>query len=210
MHNAPLYLLQPHATRPSRGQQGGVVLIMALIMLVVISLMAVMSVRNASSSEGVNANVRQTQLANQAAETALRYCEDAVLNLVSSGTGTFNITSPPSSSTVAFDATYVKDYVAGTPTSMVASNWDSTTAANKILILPTSTVNRSGITSTFSRSPECMVERTVPATVTNTYSTNFIITARGFGPEVEAATSTRSRPTGSEAWMQSSLELTSD
>lgn len=209
MHNASLYLLPPRATRPHRGQ-GGVVLIMALIMLVVISMMAVMSVRNASSSEGVNANVRQTQLANQAAETALRYCEDAVLNMVSNGTGIFNITSPPNSSTVAFDATYVKDYVVGTPTSMVASNWDSTTATNKILVLPTSTVNRSGITSTFNRAPECMVERTVPVTVTNTYSTNFIITARGFGPEVAAAASTRSRPTGSEAWLQSSLELKSD
>ena len=62
-------------TRPRPAAQRGIVLIMALIMLVVISLLTAVSVRNATSSEGVNANVRQTQLAGQAAETALRYCE---------------------------------------------------------------------------------------------------------------------------------------
>ena len=189
-----------------RHAQGGVVLIIALIMLVLVSLMAALSVRNATSSEAVNANVRQTQSANQAAETALRYCEDAAINLVNSGTATFNISSPPSSTTVAFDASYVKDYVAGTPTSVVASNWDGATATFKILVLPTSSVNRSGITSTFSRPPECMVDRLVPSTATN-YSKSFSITARGFGPEVSAADSNRSRPTGTEVWLQSTIEL---
>ena len=185
--------------------QSGIVLIIALIMLVLVSFMAALSVRNATSSEAVNANVRQTQSANQAAETALRYCEDAVINMVNSGTVTFDISSPPSSTTVAFDASYVKDYVTGTPTSVVASNWDSATASYKILVLPTS-VNRSGITSTFSRPPECMVDRLVPSTAAS-YSKSFSITARGFGPEVSAADSSRTRPIGSEVWMQSTIEL---
>jgi type IV pilus assembly protein PilX len=207
----PQIPLQHRSQRPIR-TQGGVVLIMALIMLVVISLLAVMSVRNATSSESVNANVRQMQLASQSAETALRYCEDAVLNLVSVGTPTFNITSPPSSTTVAFDASYVQDVVysgtsttvLGTPTSMVAANWDSIASGNKILVLPDSTVNRSGITATFSRSPECMVERLSPST-SSTYSANFTITSRGFGPEVAAADSSRTRPVGSVVWLQSTI-----
>ena len=208
MHNATFYLLPPRATRPDRGQ-GGVVLIMALIMLVVISMMAVMSVRNASSSEGVNANVRQTQLANQAAETALRYCEDAVLGLIPTGVSTATFTSsPPASTTVTFSASYIDDFRT-TPLSISTTFWDSTGSSNPnvILVLPASSVNRLGITSTFSRSPECIVERTVPSSATSTYSKSFNITARGFGPEVSAADSTRSRPTGSEVWMQSSLEL---
>ncbi len=205
MFTSPLEL-QPQAPVRGRRSQGGIVLIVALIMLVVISLLAAMSVRNATSSEAVNANVRQTQLASQSAETALRYCEDALLNVVSGGTATFNISSPPSSATLAFDVTLVQDYVAGTPTSMVPANWDSTTAGNKILILPTASVNHAGISSTFTRPPECMIERLAPSTASS-YSKSFNITARGFGPEVPAADSTRSRPVGSEVWMQSSLEL---
>ena len=51
----------PSQQRPSGARpQTGIVLILALIMLVIISLLTAMSVRNATSSEGVNANVRHT------------------------------------------------------------------------------------------------------------------------------------------------------
>ena len=56
--------------------QAGIVLIMALIMLVVISLLAGISVRNATSSEGVNANVRQSQLASLEASQSLSESSD--------------------------------------------------------------------------------------------------------------------------------------
>jgi type IV pilus assembly protein PilX len=184
---------------------------MALIMLVIISLLAGISVRNATSSEGVSANVRQTMLANQAAETGLRYCEDAVINLAAGGTATYNISSPPSSTTVAFSAMYIRDFVSGsTPLSLSTTVWDSTGSSypNLILVMPAITVNR-GITTTFSRPPECMVERLSPST-SSTYTKNFAITARGFGPEVSAADASRSRPVGSEVWMQSTLELNSN
>jgi type IV pilus assembly protein PilX len=188
--------------------QAGIVLIMALIMLVVISLLAGISVRNATSSEGVNANVRQAQLASQAAETALRYCEDAVITMAAGGTPTASFSSPPGSTPFAFSATYVRDYTTTTPISMSTTVWDSTASSypNSILVLPISSVNRVGITSTFSRPPECMVERLSPSTA-STYTKNFNITARGFGPEVGAADGSRTRPIGSEVWMQSSLEL---
>jgi type IV pilus assembly protein PilX len=191
-------------------KQNGIVLIMALIMLVVISLLAAMSVRNATSSEGVNANVRQTQLANQAAETALRYCEDAVLGWATNGstTATFSA-SPPGTTTVTFALTYVQDSVApATPTSMITANWDTTSSANpnRILVLPANTVNRSGISTTFNRPPECMVERLAPSTASN-YTNTFSITARGFGPDVSAADGSRTRPIGSEVWLQSSIEI---
>lgn len=194
------------SNRTGSSAQRGIVLVLALVMLVVISLLTALAVRNATSSEAVNSNVRQTQLASQAAETALRYCEDAVINMVAAGTATFNFSTGASATTVTLVATNVHDMTTGTPTSMVAANWDSTSAANNILIVPTDSVNRSGITSTFSRPPECMVERLSPSTSV-TYSKNFIITARGFGPEVAAANAGRARPVGSEVWMQSSLEL---
>jgi type IV pilus assembly protein PilX len=187
--------------------QRGIVLVLALVMLVVISLLTALSVRNATSSEAVNSNVRQTQLASQAAETALRYCEEALTTFLGAQTATLTFTSPPSSTSITIDATYLHEVVtSGTPTSAIAANWDSNSATNLILVLPTSSVNRSGITSTFIRPPECMVDRLTRDTSAN-YWKNFAITARGFGPEVAAADASRNRPVGSEVWMQSTLEF---
>lgn len=189
--------------------QRGVVLIMALIMLVIISLLTAVTVRNATSSEGISANARQTQLASQAAEAALRYCEQGVIDFLSASTSTFvfSVVAPPSASTVTISGTHFQAAVTTTPTSMITANWDTNSGtANTILVLPTSSVNRAGITTTFSRPPECMIERLSPSTSTM-YSKNFTITARGFGPEVAAADANRSRPVGSEVWMQSTLEL---
>ncbi|MES2911095.1 MAG: PilX N-terminal domain-containing pilus assembly protein [Pseudomonadota bacterium] len=189
--------------------QRGVVLIMALIMLVIISLLTAVTVRNATSSEGISANARQTQLATQAAETALRYCEQGVIEVLSASTSTyvFSVVAPPSATTVTISSTHFQAAVTTTPTSMITANWDTNSGtANTILVLPSSSVNRAGITTTFSRPPECMIERLSPSTST-THSKNFTITARGFGPEVQAANAARSRPVGSEVWMQSTLEL---
>lgn len=201
----------PPVRAPQNKGQRGVVLIMALIMLVVISMLTAISVRNATSSEGVNANVRQTQLATQAAETALRYCEGGLITRLTYTTGVQTptyIVSPPSSSTVTMTDIHWQEPVSGTPTSMVTGNWDTTSSgnANRILVLPTASVNRAGVTTTFARPPECMIERLNPL-ASNRHTKNFVITARGFGPEVAAADSNRSRPIGSEVWMQSTLEF---
>lgn len=196
--------------QPTQGsrKQGGIVLILALIMLVIISMLTAMSVRNATSSEGVSANVRQTQLAAQAAESALRYCENALISLVSATGVGGTVTTAASASAVTLAVSHIYDMAASTPTSMVAANWDGATSLTRtqLLIVPTSSVNRAGITSTFSRPPECMIDRLSPA-ASSTYAKNFNITARGFGPEVGAADANRTRPVGSEVWMQSSLEL---
>jgi hypothetical protein len=66
-----------------------------------------------------------------------------------------------------------------------------------------------GGSTTFKRTPECMVEHVTvanPSGPPNTTST-FVITARGFGPEVAAVDSTRSKPIGSEVWLQSTISL---
>ena len=190
---APRGVLRTARLHARAAGERGIVLIIALIMLVVISLLATMSVRNATSSEGVSANVRLSQLANQSAEIALRQCEDAVAALVGGNTSTLTITA---SQLVSYSTTASWKSVA---------NWDTTPTV--AIVLPASTVNASGVTVTFSRPPECMIERLTPATYTATYSVNFVITARGFGPEVPAAGSTRTRPSGSEVWMQSTIEL---
>jgi type IV pilus assembly protein PilX len=172
--------------------QRGVVLIIALIMLVVISLLATLSMRNATSTESVSGNVRTTQLATQAAEIALRYCEASVVQ-INGGPGAL---APLPAIQPYANPPLWKD---------TAANWD--TAASVALVIPTDSVNQAGAGATFKRAPECMVESMPMVSTAGPLTTTYVITARGFGPEVAAADGARSRPTGSEVWMQSTIEL---
>jgi type IV pilus assembly protein PilX len=175
--------------------QHGVVLIIALLMLVVISLVASLSIRNATSSEAVTGGVRTTQLAMQAAEIALRYCESSVAQIVVGGTPSF---------TTTFDSSKI-DFVSTTPQWTNTAVWDSTNTF--IFVLPATSVNGAGVSTTYSRMPECMVQNLPQADSTGSSAATrtYVVTARGFGPEVEAVNSTRSRPRGSEVWLQSTI-----
>lgn len=176
--------------------QAGVVLIIALVMLVVISLLATLSIRNAISTESVSGNVRTTQLASQAAEIALRYCEEATIQ-INAGTGTLTVTPA------------ILNYISPARWTDPATNWDGAGSAASVFIVPTASVNQAGGTVTFNRLPECMVERVPVVTASGVISntSTYTITARGFGPEVATVDAARSRPTGSEVWMQSTIEL---
>lgn len=179
-----------------RRPQKGVVLIIALVMLVVISLLATLSIRNAISTESVSGNARTTQLATQAAEIALRYCEEATIQ-INSGTGTLTVTPA------------ILDYVSPPRWITPAANWDGSGSSASVFIVPTASVNQAGGTVTFNRLPECMVERVPVVTASGVISntSTYTITARGFGPEVATVDAARTRPTGSEVWMQSTIEL---
>ena len=180
---------------------------MALIMLVVISLLATLSMRNATSSESISGNVRTTELATQAAEIALRYCENAVVQL-NGGAGA--LTTLPVIQAFASPPLWSARNSSG-----VLTTWDGSTSSvaptGPVLVIPDGSINQAGAGVTFNRSPECMVERMQMATTTTTVSTTttYVITARGFGPEVAADTNgTRPRPLGgSEVWMQSTIEV---
>lgn len=183
---------------PVRGESG-VVLIIALILLVVISLLAVSSMRSAGSSENIAGNVRTTELATQAAEIALRHCESSAIKVVKVLGG----------DTTSAEATYndqglISAEILWASTSVQwqsTATWDSTSTAT--YVLPASMV---GGTSTYQRPPECMVESLTGATPVSTNAA-FIITARGFGPEVAAADNARTRPQGTEIWLQSTIEI---
>lgn len=171
-------------------RQRGVVLIIALVMLVVISLLATFSIRGALSSEGVSGNVRTTQLASQAAEVALRYCEDATIGFIRNAT--------PLPAGVSIQATLTP------PLGVSTANWD--VARTGVFVVPTASVNLGG-SVTFRRMPECVIEQVPVVNATSTglvSTTTYLITARGFGPEVAFGTA---QPDGSEVWLQSTLEV---
>ena len=186
---------------PPGARQRGVVLIIALLMLVVISLLVVSNMRNAASTEAVAGQMRTTELATEAAEIALRHCESSVLDALSVAAGgasayattftIFNILAP-----------------ASPPRWQNMAIWDSVSPAT--YVLPLSLVNQPGMQVTYRRPPECMVEPLplMPSGASEVNTTSsFVITARGFGPEVGAADDNRSRPVGSEVWLQSHIDL---
>ena len=184
--------------RSARGQrrstQRGVVLIIALVMLVVISLLTTLSIRSAVSTESVSGNVRTTELASQAAEIALRYCEEAVIQIKA---GVVTLPSVPTI-LVFQDPPRWKS---------AAVTWDIN--PSDAFVLPSSYVNQAVGASTYKRPPECLVERMPVVTAAGVLSntSTYVITARGFGPEVALANPARDRPKGSEVWMQSTIEL---
>ena len=194
----------PRACAPagSRRSQAGVVLIMALIMLVVISLLATLSIRNATSGEAVSGNVRTTALANQAAEIALRYCEDTLAAI--HPPVTVPVTAPMAAPAGWNELAYSGAALHGTDT----TKWDGGPKP-EVFLIPLTSVNSGSVT--FHRAPECMVESIRVARAAAPFfdtTSTYVITARGFGPEVDDAVATvRARPQGTEVWLQSTVEL---
>jgi len=202
--------ISPHSRWPQ--SQRGVALFIALIVLIVISLLAATSIRNASTTVSVSGNVRTTELATQAAEIALQHCELSVLSLVREASD--------SDTSDSYDREGVE---LPPPTSVTASRWQDTdnwdVSSSTVFPLPLAMVNQAGIGTPYNRPPECMVERmtvttvelvTTPETDPPTYiavrdvDSMFLISARGFGPEVGSGTD---RPVGSEVWLQSHIEI---
>jgi len=189
--------------KPARQKtrQTGLVLVIALVLLAIVSILAAVSTRNAASAENVSGNVRLTELATQAAEIALRHCEDSVAEVIAVAAGA-DATYP----TLNFTMSHILPEENETAW-QTAAEWD--TPAAPVYVFPLTHLNQPDLAATYKRPPECMVARTPFVLASGAISTNaaFVVTARGFGPEVPAADADRRRPIGSEVWLQSHIEL---
>ncbi len=178
-------------------KQSGVVLVIALIMLVVLSVIATSAVKSTLSGEVSTNNSRTHGLAMQAAEAGLRHCEKLVQNFLSTTPVSPNL-QPAAAPTVGTAYNWEN----------VASNWDSDTgfAAVGGVVLASTDINNSSTEGLYKRFPECMAQYLeTPAGGTS----RFVVTARGFGPDVPALTGTsRPKPIGSEVWLQSTNTFT--
>jgi type IV pilus assembly protein PilX len=184
---------QPKARLGAGQNQRGVVLVIALILMLVISVLAVTSMRNVASTERVSGNVRTTELATQAADIALRHCEASVTKHMSGAV------------LVPFDMPVTEIRPAGTNAWQNLPNWDGSAPANPSFRLDLELLNLPSITpTTFNRTSECMVE--LLAGTVGSAPASFIITARGFGPEVRTAAGA-GRPAGTVVWLQSTLDF---
>ena len=192
----------PLAYAPRHQAERGIVLVIALILLVIISLLAVTSLRNAGSSESVAGNVRTTELATQAADIALRHCESSAIKitkLIANASDTSAQATYPTTLVEANVQRVTTDGVSTADQWKSVTNWDSTTTT-AVFVLPSGLV---GNPAPYPRPPECMVESLTGVTPTGPPA-SFVITARGFGPEVAAGTG---RPAGTVVWLQSTIEI---
>jgi type IV pilus assembly protein PilX len=181
--------------------QGGAVLAMTLILLVLMSLLAISALKGSISGEQVSKNMRTTSVALQSAETALRLCEDAVR------TGKLEIGQVAALAPVKVQ--YSMDLAAGEmPTQWkTRANWvpDPDPALGMITAIPKAQVVDGARPLPFP--PRCMVEqyrlpRLDPDT---TLSDPFLVTAVGYSPDY-TQNAAGDGLSGSEVWVQSVLQ----
>lgn len=181
-------------------QQSGVVLVVALLLLMVLTILASVSIRGASSSEQIANQDRLKTLGQQSAEAALRYCEALVQAYAMDNTknapnlGGLVPSAAPGAGNFNWEINAGQNF------------WDGAPGANSPQIAPFAAagdgVGGNGLY--FQRPPECMSQYTSAG---NTKV--FVTTARGFGPEVPAAPNPKNGtlPVGTEVWLQSVITM---
>lgn len=181
-------------------QQKGVVLIVALILMMVLSILASISIRGASSSEQIANQDRQKALAQQAAEAGLRRCENLVQAYRLDNTKNVPALGGLIPDPAPGAATYNWEIDAG------QNFWDSVPGpiAPQIVAFAAAGDGVGGHGLYFQRPPECMSQYSAAG------NTNVVVTtARGFGPEVQAAPNPKdgTLPIGTEVWLQSVINM---
>ncbi len=164
-------------------RQQGIVMLMTLILLAVMALGTAMAVKVSMNTDMVAHNMRNRQLAFQAAEVALRYCENMVIN---DPTGTRML--------VNYRRSQNNEW-------LVQANWDTTAADSKVHIVPLTTI---GMPNTIRVEPQCLIRHftidewrevspPVPGTVTaesrgfnSAHLMFYRITVKGFSPDYKA------------------------
>jgi PilX N-terminal len=172
-------------------REKGVVLVVALLMLVVLSLLVAASIKGSGSSEAISSNNRTQTLAMQAADAALRYCEEGVKNQIIAGAvgvGIYNgLSITPEDMPAAGDFTWA-----------TKSNWNANPKTASIFVLDPVGGTSYLPAAIYQRMPECMAQFVDAA------KRNVVVTARGFGPEVTtpAAGAASREPDGSQVFVQ--------
>lgn len=188
--------------------QRGISLIIVLILTVVIGLTAAAAMKGATSSQRVTNNVRMENMAQQYAESALRYCEAQVQ---------IPFNNPAATARTANLAAANIPVVSKVPVSGVvaAGNWENsvTWTATAGAVGPSlarvdlaSTQFSSALSSkTPAKAPQCAVEMQVLGTALASYTVT-VVTSRGFSSDYEAD-GTGKTTRGSVVWLQSILNV---
>ena len=176
---------------PVRQQQNGVVLAMVLILLVIISLVGSIAVRNATVSEQTVNSLRTNAVALQAAEIGLRYCEYVANDVTTSGT-----TYSAAVKAQLLTTTLV------TSANDSAAEWQKTTtwSTANVITVPNSFFKTTDVSAVvLKNAPICIIE-----VLSSAAGKGYIITARGFANDA-VINANRAVTSGAEVWLQSIL-----
>ena len=194
-------MLTPTHRPAVRQRQRGIVLAMALILLVIISLVGALAIRNSTASEKTVNSLRSNSVAMGAAETGLRYCELVVQGISNGPTALV----PAATIAQATPSALVTISDANTSTAV----WQtSTTWSNSAVVItvPTSFYQSQSAEAangvTLKNAPVCVIQPYFNASVSP--STGWVVTARGFGNDAQINGS-KAVTEGSEVWLQSIL-----
>lgn len=177
----------------SPGRQRGTVLTLTLILLVVISMVAITTLKSSISGEQVSKNMRTNAVALQAAETALRLCEDAVRKgSTKIGTANFIKLDVPETLTSGDSPTQWK----------TRGNWGSSSTV--VNLIPNAQAVVNGMRPV--PQPRCMVEQyRLPRLDPDlTLSDPYLVTAVGYSSDYLVDASGNAIA-GAEVWVQSVL-----
>lgn len=191
---------------PLYARQGGVSLIIVLIMLVIIGLTSAAAIRNATSGEKVTNNIRLQNLAQQYAEAALRFCESELVK--ATATRVANLADPMI--TTVTDAAASLHNSEGATSPVLAwqrtATWigsAGTGLSSTRTVLSEAQVKSSDSAFRPTRLPECVAERGL--SVGTPPITPIVVTARGFSLDYAADVTTGKTTSGSVVWLQSTL-----
>jgi type IV pilus assembly protein PilX len=177
---------------PCRGRQGGISLIIVLIMLVIIGLTSAAAIRNATSDERVTNNVRMQNLAQQYADAALRYCEAELSKADADRVTTLQ------------EANLVQTAYQAAPAWDRSDTWiGAGGASGSRTTVPELQIKSSGSSFRPTTLPQCVAEKQVLEDAKLAY----VVTARGFSPDYTADAGTGATTGGSVVWLQSTLVL---
>lgn len=167
--------------------QRGVVLPLALFLLVVMTIIGIMVISNSTQSDKSVQSLRSNAIAQQGAEIALRYCENAVM------TNKDNLTSTTDEKNLydSISATGILSQDATDALWRNKANWAATKPGYAAI---PATAYQKSTSGDIKTAPQCLIQKLG--------SNSYLITARGFGNDA-AFNSNGTVKTGAEVWLQS-------
>lgn len=201
-HHMLTTLLPAFAPNAHLKRERGVVLVITLILIVILSLLGTVAIRNATQTERSINGVRTSQVAQEAAETALRFCEQIALFSEEGKPygeyGTTGLTEKVITTTITSE----QDTNAAWRT---ATNW----IGSNVIVVPDHYYKKykSAALDTDATAltvpPRCMIQKIQSSTTPPLKG--YLITARGFANNAKFEDSTGKITFGAESWMQSVL-----
>lgn len=193
-------IINKYGVRAGRRQgQSGISLIIVMIMVVIIGLTSASAIRKATSGERATNNIRMQNLAQQFAESALRYCEAQLAKSNDERKKDYPSLQDGNIEEKAYGAATGW----GQATTWIVDAAVAGDASASRTVIPETWIT-SAISSVKPKTlPQCVVERQVLADGKKA----LVVTARGFSPDYTFNAATGATKSGSVVWLQSILLL---